>query len=83
MAILAELRTNLRACVAAGDWDGAARLAVSVAPAPAESLDEYRRELESILEMARERRRELGTALARVRAANGFTRQGFGASPGF
>jgi hypothetical protein len=78
MATLAELR----ACVAASDWDGAMRLAMSLEPA-AEPLEAYRRELESILEMARGRRRELGAALARVQAANGFTRQGFGASPGF
>jgi hypothetical protein len=74
--------------VAADDWDNAMRLALSVAPPslatpPGKSIDEYRRELEAILEIARVRRRELGTALARVRAANGFTRQGFGASPGF
>jgi hypothetical protein len=83
MAVPAELRTDLRACVAAGDWDNAMRLARSVAPEPGESLDEYRRELEIVLEIARGRRRELGAALSRVRAANGFTRQGFGASPGF
>jgi len=59
------------------------RLVAPLAPAPAESLDEHRRELETILAMARGRRRELGAALARARAANGFTRQGFGASPGF
>jgi hypothetical protein len=78
---------DIRACVAAGDWDNAARLARSIAlvPAesPAESLDDYRRELEGILKMARARRRELGAALSRVRAANGFSRQGFGALPGF
>jgi hypothetical protein len=79
MAVLAELRTS----VAAGDWDNAMRLARSAAPEPGESLDEYRRELEIILEMARGRRLELGAALLRVRAANGFTRQGFGALPGF
>lgn len=83
MATLAEFLPELRACVAAGDWDNALRLARSVVPPPAESLDDYRRDLEAILEIARERRRELGTALARVRAANGFTRQAFGASPGF
>jgi hypothetical protein len=75
--------TELRACVAAGDWDGARRLALSVTPAPAESPMDYRRELETILEMARGRRRDLGAALSRVRAANDFTRQGFGALPGF
>lgn len=93
MAILAELRAS----VAAGDWDaaarlagdrdGAARIAMPAAADPAESIEqaigEYRRELESILELARGRRREMGAALARVRAANGFKRQGFGASPGF
>jgi hypothetical protein len=77
MAALAELR----AAVASGDWDGAMRPAMP--PAPGESLDEYRRELESILDEARGRRRELRTALARVEAVSGFTRQGFGASPGF
>lgn len=93
MAILADLR----ALVAAGDWDAAARLAgdrdgaarmamlsaPGLAKSPAESIDEYRRGLESILEMARGRRREMKAALARVRAANGFNRQGPGASPGF
>jgi hypothetical protein len=73
--------------VAACDWDAAARLAMSpvswLAESPEEAIDEYRRELESILELARGRRRELKAALARVRAANGFTRQGFGASPEF
>ena len=77
------LLPDIRACAAAGDWDGVVRLTSAVAPAPAESLEAYRLELETILEMARGRRRELGAALARVRAANGFTRQGFGASPGF
>lgn len=62
----------LEACVRAGDWDEAARM-----------IEEYRRELETILETARAGRRELGAALARVRAADGFTRQGFGVSPGF
>jgi hypothetical protein len=79
MATLADLR----ACVEASDWDGAIRLAMSLAPAFTERLEAYRRELESILEVARGRRRELRTALARVEAANGFPRQGFGASPGF
>jgi len=70
--------------VAAGDWDGARRLATSLGPtAHGNAIDDYRRELESILEMARGRRRELRTALSRVQAANGFSRQGFGASPGF
>ena len=82
-----EILADLRACVAASDWDHALRLARTAAPAltepPEKSLDEFRRELELILELARARRRELGTALARARAANGFTRQGFGASPGF
>ena len=44
MAILADLRTELRSCVAAGDWDGVVRLVAPLAPAPAESLDEHRRE---------------------------------------
>jgi len=81
MAVLAELR----AAVAAGDWDGAMRLAMSLGPvaAPGNAIDEYLRELEAILAMARERRREMRTALARVQAANGFARQSFGASPGF
>jgi hypothetical protein len=62
---------NLEACMRAGDWDGAARI-----------IEEHRRELEAILAIARERRRELGAALARVNAADGFARQGFGVSPG-
>jgi hypothetical protein len=87
MAILAELQTDVRAAVAAGDWDTVARLAMSPSPGLAEStetaIDEYRRELEAILGVARGRRREMKAALARVRAANGFNRQSFGASPGF
>jgi hypothetical protein len=67
MAVLSELR----ACVDAGDWDGAEQ-----------ALDEYRRELEAVLLLARAKRRESGTELARVRAADRFVRQGFGASPG-
>jgi hypothetical protein len=77
MATLADLRER----VAAGDWEGVTRMAKSLRPTAAP--EDFRRELESILEMARGRRRELSAALARVQAANGFTRQGFGASPGF
>lgn len=79
MATLADLREH----VAAGDWDVVMRLAAPVAPEPGQSLEEFRRELETILEMVRRHRREMATALARVQAANGFSRQGFGALPGF
>lgn len=73
---------DLRACVVAGDWAGVVRLAGSLEPDAARNLQEHRRELEEILEIARRRRRELATTLARVQAASGFIRQGFGASPG-
>ncbi|HXE63531.1 MAG TPA: hypothetical protein VN519_08315 [Bryobacteraceae bacterium] len=65
------------------DWDRLAALAEMAPPESVEALADYRGELEALLKVARAERRKLGTALARVRAANDFTRQGFGALPGF
>jgi hypothetical protein len=65
------------------DWERPMALAEMAPPQSMKALDRYRSELEAALKAARVERGKLGAALARIRAANDFTRQGFGASPGF
>ena len=76
---------ELLRCVAAGDWDGVERLAALLQsesiPEEPGAIGEYRERLEGALDATRTGREELGLSLVRVRAADGFVRQGFGTSP--